>query len=38
MLADGELGKAILERVARVSAPFGTVVRQQAGHAVISIE
>jgi poly-gamma-glutamate synthesis protein (capsule biosynthesis protein) len=36
--ADSELGKAILERIARVSAAFGTIVRQQAGHAVISIE
>ncbi len=38
MLADGELGQSILARVAKVSAPLGTVVKLQEGCAVISVE
>ena len=38
MLAVGELAKSILDRVARVSAPFGTAVQQQAGYAVIYVD
>ena len=38
LLAVGELAKSILDRIARVSAPFGTAVQQQAGSAIIYLD
>jgi hypothetical protein len=38
MLADGELGKTILDRVARVSAPFNTKIDQRDGRGIIRVD
>lgn len=35
MLADAELGKTILHRLAQLSAQFGTVIEQQEGHGIV---
>jgi poly-gamma-glutamate synthesis protein (capsule biosynthesis protein) len=37
-LADGALAQSILARLAKVSAPLGTVVQQQGDHAVINVD